>query len=241
MTTLYIDGSKGLSGNSLIGAFISLGLELEMLNQTVRLILNEDDYELVLKERNIEGKRVVYFNTIAASSESCFDKLSAIDVLVRIEESSLDEEIKKGTISILNALFQSKAEAHKIKLKQVDFHYEGMIDTIIDAIGVSLGCRYFNIQQVWVNSLNTGHGIIRLPHGELNIPAPMTEILLSGYPTFQNNLSGELITPTGASIIKAFAAYSDNFPGNITVRRGYGLPEENSDESNTISIVIGEA
>jgi len=174
-------------------------------------------------------------------SESYYDKLSAIDVLLRVEESLLDEEIIKGTLSILDALFQSKAEAHKIELKQVNFHYEGMIDTIIDAIGVSLGCKYFNIQQVWVNSLNTGHGRIRLPHRELNIPSPMTEILLNRYPTFQNNLSGELITPTGAAIIKAFAVYGNNLSENAVLRKGYGLPKEDSDESNIISIAIGEA
>lgn len=241
MTTLYIDGSKGLSGNTLIGAFISLGLDLEILNQAVSSILNEDDYKLVLREQNSEGMRFVYFNTIAVSSENYYDKLSAIDVLAGIEESSLDGEIKKGTLRILHALFHSKAEAHKIALKQVDFHYEGMIDTIIDAIGFSLGCKYFNVQQVWVNTLNTGYGKISLPNKELNIPAPMTEILLHGYPTFQNNLSGELITPTGASIVNAFAAYSDNFPENVTVRRGYGLPKEDSDESSAISIAIGEA
>ena len=64
MNTLYIDGSKGISGNTLIGAFISLGLELEMLNQAVSSIFNEDDYKLVLKERNTEGKRFVYFREL---------------------------------------------------------------------------------------------------------------------------------------------------------------------------------
>lgn len=238
MSMLYIDGSNGISGNTLIGAFISLGLEMDLLKQAINQIITEDDYILISKEQVIGGRKIVYFNTEVTAAGKVSDKLSAIEVLMRIRASALDEKVKKDTLKILDALFLSKAEAHRIPLDEVEFNYEGMTDTIIDAIGTSVGLKHFDIEKVSVNRLNTGFGIIKLPRYELKIPAPMTRILLQNYPTYQNDMKGELVTPTGAAIIHTIGVYDKEFLEISSSKIGYGLPEDAFQENLALRIAI---
>ncbi|MFH5834738.1 nickel insertion protein [Proteiniclasticum sp. C24MP] len=240
MSTLYIDGSRGMSGNTLTGAFISLGLEPDRLREAINAVINENEYELIIKKYDSKGRKFIYFNTKASEKGKKTDLSSAADVLEKIRESALEESIKENVTGILSSLFRSKAEAHEISLGQVEFRYEGMIDTIIDAVGASLGLNHFNIDKVWVSSLNTGRGTIKLPHKNIDIPAPMTRILLKNHPTFQNNMDGELVTPTGAAIIRKVAAYHQNIHMEAPLKIGYGLPKDKLDEDKAVQIAVCE-
>lgn len=238
LSTLYIDGSRGISGNTLTGAFISLGLEPDRLREAINAVIDENEYELIIKEYDSEGRKFIYFNTQASEKGRNTDLSSAADVLDKIRESALEKHIRENAAGILLSLFRSKAEAHEISFGQVEFRYEGMIDTIIDAVGASLGLNHFNIDKVWVSSLNTGRGTIMLPHKNLDIPAPMTRLLLKNHPTFQNDMDGELVTPTGAAIINKVAAYHNDIHMEAQLEIGYGLPEDMLVENRAVRIGI---
>lgn len=201
MNRLIIDGTKGISGNSLLGAALSLGLPLKLLKESCERLLGPNKVNFRVDKYN----EIVYFNTITLESGIEVDVLKAMDVLNMLQASSLEEGLKTKTEVILKALFESKARAHGETLEEIQFRYEGMLDTIVDALGAALTLTYFKSQEFLVSGpVETGNGTIHLPHKELPIPVPMVKLLLEGFHWEKGSYSGEKVTPTGAAILKAF-------------------------------------
>jgi uncharacterized protein (DUF111 family) len=64
--------------------------------------------------------------------------------------------------------------------------------------------------------------MIAAGHGRLPNPAPATLELLQGLPVYGTDLPGELITPTGAVILKGCEARCEPCPAMTLARVGYG-------------------
>ena len=67
-----------------------------------------------------------------------------------------------------------------------------------------------------------GWGMIAAGHGRLPNPAPATLELLKGLPVYGTDLPGELVTPTGAAILKACEARCEPCPAMTLAAVGYG-------------------
>ena len=257
---IYIDCTLGVSGNMIIGAFIHMGFPLEVLQEEVNKVLRKDSYRFIVKKLPIPSGEITYFNT-----EECFltdneieeDKkhikeievhkelalevhrfIKAHEVIGLLEKSSLKDNIKAITLKAFRLLSEAKAMAHQCHLTEVSFSREGITDTLIDIIGAATALDYYNIKKVSASPLNLGSGRIILPHREMDIPAPMTRILLKGKPCFSNELKGERVTPTGAAIISALA---DEFilPTEICYYKiGYGAATEEADINGALKIML---
>jgi uncharacterized protein (TIGR00299 family) protein len=75
----------------------------------------------------------------------------------------------------------------------------------------------------------------------LPVPAPATAALLKGIPSYGSDVEGELVTPTGAAIIRQCASAYGPMPAMQIERIGYGsgawdLP----DRANVLRVLIGE-
>jgi|GEM_PF-1833273 len=238
MKSLYINCNNGISGNSLVGAFISLGLDAELLRREIAKLLEPDTFRLITHRRTVYGKSLVYFNTETLFKGENTDRISAPEAMELVHRSKMDREIKNSTEMILNKLFQSKAKAHEIAIKDVRFIYEGMGDTLIDAIGVSLGMKVFEIEKVVINKVNTGQGVISIGNHKMQIPAPMTKILLANHSTYHDERTGELTTPTGASIVANFAEENVEELAEKYLYMGYGLSTEKGNNEQALQIGI---
>lgn len=236
MNRLIIDGTKGISGNSLLGAALSLGLPLTLLKESCECLLGANKVNFRVEKY----KEIVYFNTITLEAGKQVDVLKATDVLRMLEASSLEEGLKKKTEMILRALFDSKARAHGEPLAEVQFRYEGMLDTIVDALGAALTLTYFKAQKFLVSGpVETGSGSIRLPHRELPIPVPMVTLLLEGFHWEKGYYNGEKITPTGAAILKVFA--KEIIPAEYSAgKKGYSFPTIPYEEKDCFSLTLQE-
>ncbi len=238
MSSLYIDCRNGISGNSLVGAFLSLGLEGAVLQKEIAKLLGGDAFRLIIHRREFDGKTYTYFNTKTLAKGRSTDRISAGKALEIIQQSKLDPKVKNRTEMILRRLFESKAKAHGVAMKDVFFIYEGMVDTLIDVIGVSLGMEVFKVHKVIVTKINTGQGIINIGDRMMSIPAPMTKILLSKHATYHKEQWGELTTPTGAAVIASLVdSTSEVIPSEFQIA-GYGLPTINANEKHALKIGI---
>lgn len=230
---LYMDCTSGVSGNMIIGAFLNLGMPIEYLEENILKIVDPKSFKMIINKQNFFGTEVTYFNTILNTDSDKNDgiktnRMNAVMALKLLEKSCLNSNVEKSTYKILSSLIDSKAKAHGFERKDVEFDYEGFSDTLIDILGACLGMEYFHIKEVISSPLQVGTGKIKLKHREMDIPSPMTKILLEGKPYYSSALQGEMVTPTGAAIVTGFAsAYVLQKEMDLS-RIGFGLATESS-------------
>ncbi len=79
-------------------------------------------------------------------------------------------------------------------------------------------------------------------HGRFPVPAPATADLLRGLPTYSANIEKELVTPTGAALIRAISPTFGPQPAMRVHKIGYGAGTRNpKDFPNVLRLSIGEA
>ena len=132
------------------------------------------------------------------------------EIRALLTRARLDDAVRNRALRMFQRLGEVEAAAHGIPVEQVHFHEVGAIDSIIDIVASALCIERLGLRQVYASPVCVGHGTIRVAHGVLPVPAPATERLLQGMPTFAGELSGEWTTPTGALILAELApTFSD--------------------------------
>lgn len=225
---LYMDCTSGVSGNMIIGAFLNLGMPLEYLEENIVKLVDPKSFKLILHQQNFFGTEVTYFNTTIHSGSMKANPMNALKSLKELEGNGLNPDVALNAYKILSSLIDSKAKAHGCAREMVEFNYEGFSDTLIDILGACLGMEYFQVNQVISSPLQVGSGKIKLPHREIDIPSPMTKILLEGKPYYSTTLQGEMVTPTGAAIVTGFASSYTLQTEMDSGRIGFGLATESS-------------
>jgi uncharacterized protein (TIGR00299 family) protein len=126
-------------------------------------------------------------------------------------------------------------------MEEVTFHEVGAVDSIIDIVGAVYGLHTLGVESLYASSLPVGSGFIETAHGRLPVPAPATAALLKGIPVHDSGLSVELVTPTGASLIKGIAASCGSMPPMVVESIGYGVGTRDlPDRPNLLRIFIGK-
>ena len=134
------------------------------------------------------------------------------EICALIEAAPLSEAVKARSLTAFRLLGEVEARIHGQPLETVHFHELGALDTIVDVVGVAHGLEYLGVSRVFCSPLPMGWGMIAAGHGRLPNPAPATLELLQGLPVYGTDLPGELVTPTGAVILKAWEAQCEPCP-----------------------------
>ena len=87
-------------------------------------------------------------------------------------------------------------------MDQVHFHEVGSVDALIDVVGSCLALELLGVDEVQASPVCVGNGTVRCAHGILPVPAPATAEIIKGMPVYCSSFDGELLTPTGAAILK---------------------------------------
>ena len=122
-----------------------------------------------------------------------------------IEESTLSEMTIQRALKVFELIAQAESRAHGVSVAEVHFHEVGMLDSIIDILGVAWCLEQLNIKHVLSAPPPINRDWVRCAHGVLPLPAPATAFILKGLKTCPSPYQVELITPTGAAMIKAWA------------------------------------
>ncbi|MGH7915003.1 MAG: LarC family nickel insertion protein, partial [Candidatus Binataceae bacterium] len=81
----------------------------------------------------------------------------------------------------------------------------------------------------------------RSQHGIIPIPAPATMELLAGFPMRMGDGASEMVTPTGAAILRALAIQAPLATGFRVERVGYGAGTRDlTDRPNVLRLMVGE-
>lgn len=236
MTVAYFDCFSGISGDMILGALIDLGVDVEFLKKELKKI-NLSGYDIAVQhvERNHIGAVDV---TVEVMEEQCHRSLS--DITRLIEGSRLNPRVKQLSIKIFTNLAQAESRVHRSAIEQVHFHEVGAVDSIIDIVGSVIGITHLGIEKVYCSPLPLGHGFVSCAHGMLPLPAPATAELLKGVPVYWVDRKQELVTPTGAAIIKTFTDSFGEMPLMKIKHIGYGSGKIQSDYPNLLRVFLGE-
>ncbi len=159
-----------------------------------------------------------------------------------IDHAEISESAKRLAIRIFEALGAAEAKVHNIDIEKVHFHEVGAADAIVDIVCAAVSAEALGVDEWICSPLNVGSGTVECAHGRFPVPAPATTELLSGAPVFSSGLQAELVTPTGAAIVKTLASRFEPLPGMKVCRIGYGAGSRDfHGHANVTRILIGES
>jgi uncharacterized protein (TIGR00299 family) protein len=163
------------------------------------------------------------------------------EIVALLEEADLPPRTRELSLRMFRLLGEAEARRHGVPLEEVHFHELGAADTILDIVGVAFGVEYLGIRRVFVSPLPVGRGLIASAHGTLPNPAPATLELLQGLPVYGTELPGELVTPTGAVILRALEAEDALCPPLRLTAVGYGAGARDlPGHPNLVRLLVGE-
>ena len=166
--------------------------------------------------------------------------LSAIRTL--IQAAPLAEPVKRTAIRAFELLGTSEAKIHNVPIEDIHFHEVGSVDAIVDIVAASAGIHHLQIGAWYSSPLNVGGGTVVCAHGTFPVPAPATADLLRGIPTYSAHVQKELVTPTGAALIRALEPTFGPQPAMRVEQIGYGAgTRDPKDFPNVLRLSIGES
>src|SRR5271169_4443527 len=166
---------------------------------------------------------------------------SLSDILRIIESSGISSGAKRTASDIFRALGAAEAKVHNVDIEEVHFHEVGAADAIVDILCAAVGAEALGVKQFISSPLNVGGGTVACAHGVLPVPAPATLELLRGTPLYSGDIQKELVTPTGAAIVKVLVSSFGPRPMMTTKKIGYGAGARDfSGHANVLRLSIGE-
>jgi hypothetical protein len=159
-----------------------------------------------------------------------------------IQNAALAGPVKQTAIRAFELLGNSEAKIHNVPVDKIHFHEVGAVDAIVDIVAASAGIHHLNVGAWYCSPINVGGGTVVCAHGTFPVPAPATADLLRGLPTYSAHILKELVTPTGAALLRALDPIFGPQPAMRVEKIGYGAGSRNSkDFPNVLRLSVGEA
>ena len=159
-------------------------------------------------------------------------------IVARIEGSSLNENIKILSKKIFTIIGEAEGKIHGKPLEEVHFHEVGAVDSIVDIVGAAICIDAIKPDKIVFSKVPLSKGFVKCQHGMFPLPAPASLEILKDVPVYFTDIKFELVTPTGAGIIKALAESFDD-SGDMTIEKiGYGLGKKTYEKPNVLRVYI---
>jgi uncharacterized protein (TIGR00299 family) protein len=159
-----------------------------------------------------------------------------------ISAAAISDTAKKTAVAIFEALGVAEAKIHNTSIESVHFHEVGAVDAMVDIVCAAVGAEALGVDEIICSSLNVGGGTVKCAHGIFPVPAPATVELLKDAPVYSSGLQAELVTPTGAAIVKTLARRFAAFPQMKIQKSGYGAGTRDfPGHPNVVRLTVGEA
>jgi uncharacterized protein (TIGR00299 family) protein len=163
-----------------------------------------------------------------------------------IQASKLSAPVIRTAVRAFELLGDSEARIHNVPVEEIHFHEVGAVDAIVDIVAASAGIHALGADKWMASPVNVGGGMVDCAHGRFPVPAPATADLLRGVPTYSANVQMELVTPTGAALLRVLMEEKGLTFGPqpaMTVHKiGYGAGSRDPKGfPNVLRLSVGEA
>ena len=237
MRIAYCDCFSGISGDMFLAGLIDAGLPIEKLIEELGKVGFSEAFELSVIPVHKGAIQACLLNIQFEESQG---HRNLDDIRQLLMTSSLAPGVIERAHTIFQALAEAEAKVHGTTIEAVHFHEVGALDSIIDIVGAAIGLEYFEIEQLYASALPVGNGQIKTDHGLIPLPAPATlELMRKGKMTIvPSSATKELVTPTGAAILAAFAISRQ--PTMRIDNIGIGAGKRDLPWPNILRLIIGE-
>jgi len=223
MTIAYFDCFSGISGDMTLGALIDAGADHGLLDAAVEAMRLGGEVTLEVRREtrgHVAGTRVLV--GVDDRVERTVPALRAV-----VEESDAPEGVKARALDAINRLARVEAEIHGAPEADLHLHELGGADTLVDMVGAFWLLHSLEVERVYASAL------------PMSRPGPATLRVLegTGATLIAEDRGRELVTPTGAAILAAAAAFER--PAMSLRRVGYGIGT-NESPGNALAVWIGE-
>jgi hypothetical protein len=138
-------------------------------------------------------------------------------------------------------LAEAEGRIHGIPPEKVHFHEVGGTDAIVDIACSAAAADALDLDAWYCSPINVGSGFVNCAHGRFPVPAPATAELLKNLPTYSAHVQAELVTPTGAALLRALDCRFESTPVMRTQAIGYGAGTRNPERfPNVLRVSVGE-
>ena len=236
MKIAYLDCFSGISGNMMLGALIELGVGEDVLRADLAG-LGIEGWELVVKPVH-RGALAATLVEVEIGHDHAHRHLYHIHDI--INNSTLPDPVKKNAAGIFSSLAHAEAKIHGESVEHVHFHEVGAVDAIVDIVGAAVGLYRLGVEKVYCSPLPVTRGWVKSAHGEIPLPAPAAAALLQDVPTYGVEGDYELVTPTGAAIVKTLAHSFGLQPAMTVNKIGFGAGSADFARPNVLRVFLGE-
>ncbi|MBT1279511.1 nickel pincer cofactor biosynthesis protein LarC [Thermoanaerobacter sp. CM-CNRG TB177] len=235
MKVLYFDCFSGISGDMSIASLLSHVDVEEFKKKVKKIALDNFDIEIGKTQKNSISAK-----TFKVLYEGEHHHRHMKDVREIIEKSDLEEKVKKMSVDMFEKLAEAEAKVHGKSPEEVHFHEVGAVDSIVDIIGTAILIDMIKPDKIVSSPLPVSSGFVDTQHGLMPVPAPATAELLKGIPVYQSDVKGEIVTPTGAAIVKTLANEFGGIPDMKINSIGYGAGTKDLEIPNVLRTYVGE-
>ena len=259
MRIAYLDCFSGISGDMFLGALLDAGVPFELFQKTVadlnigaalelshvdRAGISAAKLDVVVHgEKDLPREEFWAYRQRPGAShqhDHCHDRRLP-DILNIIVDTAVTDRAKQTASEIFRALAAAEAKVHNVDVNDVHFHEVGAADAIVDVLCAAVGADALGVEQFICSPLNVGGGTVACAHGVMPVPAPATLELLRGAPIYSGDIQKELVTPTGAAVVKVLVSSFGPRPVIATEKIGYGAgAREFSGHPNVLRISVGQ-
>lgn len=164
---------------------------------------------------------------------------SVVAILEQISKLDMSDAVKRDAEGIYRNIAAAESKVHQTDMEQIHFHEVGSVDALIDVVGSCLALELLGVDEVQASPVCVGNGTVRCAHGILPVPAPATAEIIKGMPVYCSSFDGELLTPTGAAILKYFVeTYTKEMHMEIE-EIGYGFGTKDFAQLSCVRAFLG--
>ena len=245
MKTLYIDCAMGCAGDMLTAALLELHPNKNAFIDRMNAAL---DGRTVLSAKpdskcGIAGTHVsvlINGDEEGEPERHSHRHTSVAEIMDFIDNVPLCIEVRENAKAVYSLIAEAESRVHGSSAENVHFHELGSLDALADVLSVCELMHELSPEKVLASPVNVGSGFVKCAHGVLPVPAPATELILRGVPIYSGQIRSELCTPTGAALLRHFAAAFVPMPPLRVERTGYGTGKKDFEAANVVRVLLGE-
>jgi uncharacterized protein (TIGR00299 family) protein len=266
----YLECFAGISGDMLMGALVDAGASIELLQQTAASLALGAELRVTRVSRSgIQSTKIdVMVNgqlhepaaaTGPVEQEASHGHghhhhhdhdhhdhkhehgRSLPEIRSLLMRADLTQRALNLSLTAFVLLAEAEGRIHGIPAEEVHFHEVGSVDAIVDIACCAAAADALDLDAWYCSPVNVGSGFVNCAHGRFPVPAPATAELLKNLPIYSAHVQAELVTPTGAALLRALNCRFDATPVMRTQAIGYGAGTRNPERfPNVLRVSIGE-